>query len=386
MRSLKSAASLALLLGVGGMAVAVPTTSSAYIGISVRVPPPPLPYDDQPPIPGYGYIWTPGYWAWDQGYQDYYWVPGAWVLPPRVGYLWTPGWWGWDDGEYVFNPGYWGPQIGYYGGIDYGFGYNGFGYFGGEWRGDRFYYNRGTNNVRDLRGDHVYDRDDRGERDRREGREAGGRGRPSFSGGRGGVQARPTPEQMDAARAPRLGETPMQRQHLQSARGEPDHRAPFNPGAPPAAGMGAPGGFGGQDMMRGRGAPELRGGPAAAEGYRPRWEAGVGYGSPRPGDPVPRQDGGRQYSPQVRPQRLGPDDGNRGSRPQPQVAPPAQRFESRPAVMQPMQPMRAPPQMMAPRPSPAQPQVQASRPAPEPRPEPRGRPDRGPDAGDVRPR
>jgi len=26
--------------------------------------PPPLPDYDQPPLPGDGYIWTPGYWAW----------------------------------------------------------------------------------------------------------------------------------------------------------------------------------------------------------------------------------------------------------------------------------------------------------------------------------
>ena len=35
------------------------------VGISVDIAPPPLPVYDQPPIPGDGYIWTPGYWAWD---------------------------------------------------------------------------------------------------------------------------------------------------------------------------------------------------------------------------------------------------------------------------------------------------------------------------------
>jgi hypothetical protein len=34
-------------------------------GIAVDIAPPPLPVYDQPPIPAPGYIWTPGYWAWN---------------------------------------------------------------------------------------------------------------------------------------------------------------------------------------------------------------------------------------------------------------------------------------------------------------------------------
>ena len=42
--------------------------------------PPAIPDYQQPPAPGDGYIWTPGYWAWTaDGYQ---WVQGAWVLAP----------------------------------------------------------------------------------------------------------------------------------------------------------------------------------------------------------------------------------------------------------------------------------------------------------------
>ena len=32
--------------------------------------------------------------------------------------------------------GYWGPHVGYYGGVNYGFGYMGVGFAGGAWRGD----------------------------------------------------------------------------------------------------------------------------------------------------------------------------------------------------------------------------------------------------------
>jgi hypothetical protein len=94
----------------------------------------------QPPAPAEGYIWVPGYWAWDPDFADYYWVPGTWVLAPRVGYLWTPGYWAWNGAGFVFYEGYWGPVVGFYGGINYGFGYFGTGYVGGRWDHDRFYY------------------------------------------------------------------------------------------------------------------------------------------------------------------------------------------------------------------------------------------------------
>ena len=59
------------------------------VGISVGFAPPPLPVYEQPICPGDGYIWTPGYWAWDADGDDYYWVPGTWVEAPEVGFLWT---------------------------------------------------------------------------------------------------------------------------------------------------------------------------------------------------------------------------------------------------------------------------------------------------------
>ena len=81
------------------------------------------------------------------GGGSYYWVSGAWVPPPRVGVLWTPGYWAFVGGAYVFHPGYWGPHIGYYGGINYGYGYSGVGFAGGRWVGNSFTYNRTVSNV-----------------------------------------------------------------------------------------------------------------------------------------------------------------------------------------------------------------------------------------------
>jgi hypothetical protein len=120
------------------------TLRAAYgqlvLGVSVNKAPPPLPVYDQPPIPALGYLWVPGYWAWSEG-GGYYWVPGTWVLPPKAGLVWTPGYWGSEEGVYVFHVGYWGSHIGFYGGVDYGFGYDGIDYEGGYWKDGKFFYN-----------------------------------------------------------------------------------------------------------------------------------------------------------------------------------------------------------------------------------------------------
>jgi len=119
----------------------VPAAASAQVtvGLAIHVGPPVLPVYEQPPCPVEGYLWQPGYWAY--GPAGYYWVPGVWVAPPQPGLLWTPGYWGFVGGVYGWHAGYWGPHVGFYGGINYGFGYTGVGFIGGEWRGGVFAYN-----------------------------------------------------------------------------------------------------------------------------------------------------------------------------------------------------------------------------------------------------
>jgi hypothetical protein len=151
-------------------------------------PPPPLPEYDQPEAPGDDYMWTPGYWAWGQG--GYYWVPGVWVEAPYEGALWTPGYWGFYHNRYGFYGGYWGPHIGYYGGINYGFGYVGIGYEGGYWGGGHFNYNRSYNNVGGGRVHNIYVR--QGSDNFR------GGARVSFNGGSGGIQVRARPAELAA--------------------------------------------------------------------------------------------------------------------------------------------------------------------------------------------
>jgi len=62
-------------------------SAHAGVGVLITAGPPPLPVYEQPICPGDGYLWTPGYWAYDYDIDDYYWVPGTWVLAPEVGFL-----------------------------------------------------------------------------------------------------------------------------------------------------------------------------------------------------------------------------------------------------------------------------------------------------------
>ncbi len=141
MRTLRSIRYFLLALVI----LAVPAVSRAQFSASITVAPPELVVYQQPICPQEGYLWTPGYWAY--GDEGYFWVPGTWVEPPTVGYLWTPGYWGWNDGAYAWSGGYWGPQVGFYGGVNYGYGYGGNGYEGGYWRDNQFSYNTSVNNF-----------------------------------------------------------------------------------------------------------------------------------------------------------------------------------------------------------------------------------------------
>ena len=206
------------LLLAGGV-LFLSAMSFAQVGVSVTIAPPELPVYEQPMCPGDGYIWTPGYWAWD---GEYYWVPGTWVLPPEAGYLWTPGYWGWGGGGFMFNDGYWGMSVGFYGGIDYGFGYFGNGYEGGRWQNGRFFYNTAVNRVDANAFHNVYNT-----------RVNENANRVSYNGGNGGIGARATSEEEAAARGRHIGPVGAQTQHAYSARNNPQQRFSANHGAPP---------------------------------------------------------------------------------------------------------------------------------------------------------
>jgi hypothetical protein len=205
--------------------LAIPAISFGQIGIRVAIGPPAMPVYDQPDCPGDGYLWTPGYWAYDDSVSDYYWVPGTWVEPPEAEMLWTPGYWGWGDGGFMFNDGYWGPTVGFYGGINYGFGYWGGGYGGGRWDHGHFFYNSSVNNLHGGDFRNTYN----------ERVSVGVDTHVSFNGGNGGIEARPTREQESAAGQRHIPAVGPQTQHAQAARSNPEQRAGVNHGRPAVA-------------------------------------------------------------------------------------------------------------------------------------------------------
>jgi hypothetical protein len=228
-----------LLLAVGSLAIPAQSRAQVAVGISVQFGPPALPVYEQPLCPGDGYIWTPGYWAWDPGDEDYYWVPGTWVEAPEVGFLWTPGYWGWERGAFFFHEGYWGPHVGWYGGISYGFGYFGHGYEGGRWDHDRFYYNRSVTNVNITEVHNVYNTTiiNRNET------------RVSYNGGDGGIRERPSRQEESFSRERHIAPVSAQHQHVQEARGNRELRASANQGRPPIAATQRPGSFRGSAVV-----------------------------------------------------------------------------------------------------------------------------------------
>ncbi len=259
-RSLAVKLTLALAIATSAaLTVPAPAYAGVDIAFSVNIAPPVLPVYEQPAIPGYGYIWTPGYWAWDAG-DGYYWVPGTWVRPPYHGALWTPGYWGWHNNAYVFFRGYWGRRVGYYGGIDYGHGYGGVGYEGGYWRGRNFFYNRTVNNITNVRITNVYNKTIVRNVTIN---------RYSFNGP-GGATARASAADLAYARQKHTAPVASQLQQRDWARGEKSLRASENKGKPPV--LARPEGrmFNKPVVSRMDGTPGGGAGKGAAQGQRLR--------------------------------------------------------------------------------------------------------------------
>ncbi len=213
------------------MLLAMPSTTSAQIGVSITVAPPALPVYVQPVCPEAGYMWTPGYWAW--GPDGYFWVPGTWVAAPAVGLLWTPGYWGWGGGAFLWHAGYWGPHVGFYGGVNYGFGYGGVGFAGGEWRNGGFFYNRAVSNVNVAVIHNTFNT-----------RVVNNNvSHVSFNGGNGGLTARPTAQEEAWGREQHTPPTSFQTQQEHAASTNHELLASVNHGRPAVAATAKPGDF-----------------------------------------------------------------------------------------------------------------------------------------------
>jgi len=216
-----------------------PATAQTQAVASCQAAPPILPVYAQPPMPEAGYIWTPGYWASAET-TGYSWVPGTWVLPPIVGVLWTPPYWGWNDGAFTFHGGYWGPHVGYYGGVNYGYGYGGVGFEGGRWEGGRFAYNRSVNNFGSVHVTNAY----------QQAVTPGNDSHVSYAGGAGGIKSEPTAAERVAERENHLPATPEQAARGIAAAGHPGPAASDDNGRPAIAASARPRQFEGAGMVR----------------------------------------------------------------------------------------------------------------------------------------
>ena len=348
----------------------IPTSSFAGVFISVNFAPPLLPVYDQPPCPEDGWMWIPGYWAY--GDDGYYWVPGTWVPAPYEGALWTPGYWGWGSNLYIWHPGYWGDHVGYYGGVNYGFGYMGIGFLGGMWSNHHFRYNTAYERVNERFIHNTYvDRRDADRYTIRNDRHV------AFSGGPGGIDHRPAPEEQLANRDRHVGETSFQSQHENSAMQDRGSFARNNGGRPSTVAVERP--------LTGRGGPDNRvGAPMNSGRQAPGQNPAANVRSNNPGvGPANGNSGGRpnfdnnNRNPQA-PQTGGNGTRGGGNQPQQQGPQQPQNFarpapESRPVQPQQQRPQNyqrpvAPQQQSQPRPAPTPSPMPQARPAPESRP------------------
>jgi hypothetical protein len=193
----------------------------------------------------------------------------------------------------MWYPGYWGTAVGYYGGINYGYGYNGYGYYGGYWRGERFFYNRDVNRITNIRITNVYSQRVV-ERSRF--------GHVSYYGGPGGTDIRPTSNQLAAGRERRFGAINQQLEQERFARSNPAQRARENRGRPEIAATPRPGEFRGSGIVR-----ATRAGAAYKEPPREvRGGREAGRSAPAPVERVPARNFPQQAAPNRQMERGAP--------------------------------------------------------------------------------
>jgi len=288
-----------------------------------------MPIYEQPLCPGDGYMWTPGYWAYSPD-GGYYWVPGTWVLAPYTGALWTPGYWGYGDGGlYMWHGGYWGLHIGFYGGVNYGYGYFGRGYEGGYWNHGAFTYNRSINHIDVNRVHNVYEHNVNIEN----------HSRVAFNGGNGGVRAEASPQERIAEHEQHINSVPMQQQHEHAAASNRAQFANVNHGQPAVAATDHAGRQGFQQALAHPANPQAiqaaHGAPAAGRGF----QSNQPQSNSRPSTGVQQARPQQQTQPQARPQQQAQPQ----ARPQPQQQARPQQQQARPQA-QPQSQSRPAPQ------------------------------------------
>ena len=318
---------LALLFSV------IPVSSThAQVSISVGFAPPMLPVYEQPYCPEPNLMWVPGYWAWGDG--DYYWVPGAWVPAPYEGALWTPNYWDWSGGRYRFHRGYWGRHVGYYGGVNYGFGYMGIGFSGGEWRGGSFAYNTAVMRVNQSVIHTTYN-----DRTVVERNTIANDRHVAYSGGPGGIRHAAAPQERAAEREQHAAPTSFQTQHINAARADKSSFAKANGGHPQNVVSARPLGGGARPAPQQHTAPasQQQARPAPQQQSRPAAQQHATPAQQQHTAPTPQQQARPAPQQQSRPapeQHAAPAPQQHTAPASQQQARPAQQQQSRPAPEQ----------------------------------------------------
>ena len=216
------------------------------------------------------------------------------------------------------------PHVGFYGGVNYGYGYGGVGYGGGRWEGNSFAYNRSVTNVNvnvvhNTINETVVNNVTVN--------------KVSYNGGAGGTTARPTPQERAVSTEQHVPPTPMQHQHVAQSLRNPDLSVKANGGHPAIAATPRPAAFHAPGVVGAHGAAPVN--PQAG-----RFDNGATH----PANQASRSPGvppGRQAQPYAaQPGAAQPNAGRPG---QPYGARPGQPYAAQPSGARPGQPGAPPP-------------------------------------------
>src|SRR6185503_19365206 len=93
------------MIAAGGLGYVATPLPSVAASIDVQVyTAPPAPRYEPVPAPRQGYLWSPGYWAWEGNHHV--WTPGHWERA-RPGYAYSSPRWVQRDGRWHYQPSRW---------------------------------------------------------------------------------------------------------------------------------------------------------------------------------------------------------------------------------------------------------------------------------------
>jgi len=150
---MKRTLSFAALILAAAAAAPLPSLAATSVGLYIGAAPP-APIYERMPAPRAGYVWAPGYWAWN-GHR-HVWTSGYWIAE-RPGFVYNAPVWYQGNGGWYMEPARWAP----YGGHDRGDRYEVHRAYDRGWDRDRYEHHRGDGRWdRDHDGvPNRYDRD-----------------------------------------------------------------------------------------------------------------------------------------------------------------------------------------------------------------------------------